>query len=266
MDGYDVEFEPYNGKEEEYEFVQDEGMPLGMYYRSLFYPGGCVIFDPRRVLRQFGFIQTVPYDDNQKFRLLPKGSKGTKSTTGSWKPKYDPDPSLLHWKEMDNNMLSWEGLESLRQNPCEFVEEYMDWYNQVSHPFIINREIQDLVEAEIAEAQATQAAAKKASDIKIHSASEAMTIMLSSATKFMSKMKKKVSCKQTTSVAEQQGFCNELQEVIRVGQSVNAKKKSMKRTRQEPGGPSGGGNASDTNDEHGGRGSDHGGGSRGGGA
>ncbi|XP_026384720.1 protein MAIN-LIKE 1-like [Papaver somniferum] len=91
LDGHDVEFEPYNTTVEEDEFVEEEDIPLGMYYGPLFYPGGYVIFDPRRVLRKFGFIQTVPYDDNQKFKLLLKGGKVTKSTTSFWKPKYDPD-------------------------------------------------------------------------------------------------------------------------------------------------------------------------------
>ncbi|XP_026446075.1 uncharacterized protein LOC113346781 [Papaver somniferum] len=97
--------------------------------------------------------------------------------------------------------------------------------------------------------------------------------VLSSATKLLKKIKKKVSSKQTTSVAEQQGFCNELEKVICICKSVSANKKAMKRTRQEPGGPSGGGNASDNNaeleggsggkEEHGARKRGRGGGKRG---
>lgn len=134
----DVAFQPYENEDEEDEVVEDEDMPVGMYHGPLWYPGGYVIYDPRRVLRQLGCVQKVPLFD-EKFRLLPKSGKGTKITTSSWEPKYDPDPTVEFWNNLDNHTLDVSKLTPLLDDPCEEDPGYMDWYNQISHPFIINK-------------------------------------------------------------------------------------------------------------------------------
>ncbi|XP_026443224.1 uncharacterized protein LOC113343152 [Papaver somniferum] len=113
-----VLFQPYVKEDEEDEIVEDEDMPVVMYHGPLFYPGGYVIYDPRRILRQLGCIQKVHLFD-KKFMLLPKGGNRTKITTSSWEPKYDPGPTFEYWKTLDNNKLDAAKLVPLGDDPCE---------------------------------------------------------------------------------------------------------------------------------------------------
>ncbi|XP_026442065.1 protein MAIN-LIKE 2-like [Papaver somniferum] len=78
-----VVFQPYKKDEEDDDVVEDEDMPFGMYYGPLFYLEGFIALDPCRVVRQYGFIQTILVLEESKFKLFPKGSNGTKSTKSS---------------------------------------------------------------------------------------------------------------------------------------------------------------------------------------
>ncbi|XP_026377940.1 protein MAIN-LIKE 1-like [Papaver somniferum] len=160
--------------------------------------GTDVVFDP--------CVQTLPLGHTQKFKLFPKGSKGTNSTSSSWEPKYEPELSLDHWKHLEDSILSWDELQTLHQDPREVVEGYMDWYSKISHPLIIDRVSLAQVEAEMAKAKAKEVAEEakgaKKSDNVIHDASDAVAMMH--------------------------------------WQAIGSKKRA-KRTRLEPGGPSGGG-------------------------
>lgn len=170
FDFEDVEFNPYN-------IVQEEGTEevpstsLATYYGPIWYPGGKLIYDPRRILRQMGIIQNVPRDIDNKYKLAPLGrsSNATQSTFGNWIPTFHPAPDYQTWTDRYDNLLPAtvnaydpalfdEGSYlKIVGNDEEQAGGYADWYAQQSHPLVINRAQQEIADAEEAEMIAEEA-------------------------------------------------------------------------------------------------------------
>ncbi|RZC49368.1 hypothetical protein C5167_017792 [Papaver somniferum] len=96
------------------------------YYGPIWYPNGYAIYNPRRVLRQLCCVQMDPNVENENFTLLVEG---TKNSEKYFEPKHEPTPA----------------------------EDYMEYYEEISHPFVINKEQQAKTDASKAKGKEREA-------------------------------------------------------------------------------------------------------------
>ncbi|KAL3652583.1 hypothetical protein CASFOL_002264 [Castilleja foliolosa] len=104
---------------------------------SVTYYHGCISahdvvepYNPDRVLRQFGYIQTIPRDP-VRAGDIPRGDSRAKVLLSSLAPYYDM------WR---GHVLPSEVFIRRAAPPWEFVPAYMSWYRKSSHPIIQNPE------------------------------------------------------------------------------------------------------------------------------
>ncbi|XP_026458677.1 uncharacterized protein LOC113359221 [Papaver somniferum] len=124
---------PKKPYEEDVEII--DFSPVAAYNGPLFHPGGCTMYNPRKVLRQLSCIQSVPQVEDFNFKVK---KQGTKNTEKNFFPKYDPAPSVDHWRNFGNYLVPVEELQDLFDEPNAADEGYMEWYEHFSHPRVIN--------------------------------------------------------------------------------------------------------------------------------
>lgn len=142
----DVVFHPYNiASDEDEEDVVINFSPVAGYNGPLFHPGGCTMYNPRRVLRQLSCVQSVPQVENFNFKVKKVGTKNIEKNSI---PKYDPAPSVDHWKNFGNYLVPVEELQDSFDEPNAADDGYMEWYEHFSHPRVINSVQQARVDKE----------------------------------------------------------------------------------------------------------------------
>ncbi|XP_026379578.1 uncharacterized protein LOC113274384 [Papaver somniferum] len=133
----DVVFHPYNNASDEDEEDVDviNFSPVAGYNGRLFHPGGCTMYNPGSVLRQLSCVQSVPQVENFNFKV---NKVGTKNSEKNFIPKYDPAPSVDHWKNFGDYLVLVEELQDSFDDPNAADDGYMEWYEHSSHPRVIN--------------------------------------------------------------------------------------------------------------------------------
>ncbi|XP_026400009.1 protein MAIN-LIKE 1-like [Papaver somniferum] len=131
----DVVFHPYSiaSDEDEEDIDVIDFSPVAGYNEPLFHHGGCTMYNPRRVLRQLSCVQSVPQVENFKVKKA-----GTKNSEKNFIPKYDPAPSVDHWKNFGDYLVPFEELQDSFDEPNATDDGYMEWYEHFSHPRVIN--------------------------------------------------------------------------------------------------------------------------------
>lgn len=68
--------------------------------------------------------------------------RGTKNTENYFIPKYEPTPTIEHWNDLMKYYIPGGDYVHCGEdvNACE--EDYLEWYREISHPFVINKEQQ----------------------------------------------------------------------------------------------------------------------------
>ncbi|XP_026387972.1 protein MAINTENANCE OF MERISTEMS-like [Papaver somniferum] len=229
LNAKDVVFEPYFDDE----CQDDQHAPVSFYYGPLFHPGGFSLYDPRRVLRQISYIQTVPKEKDEKFKSLVAG---TKNTYGFFKPQYDPEPSLDHWNNSKENQIATTHVTPLGDYRCQHSDNYMDWYNQISHPLVINKEALSHAEAKRLAEKATETEKTKKSAPGIQDASKAYDITVKEGRQLSKKMMRRIKCNKPLTVVEQKILYDRWKAIITKGKIYLEKtlmERVTKRTRQE---------------------------------
>ncbi|KAF9622283.1 hypothetical protein IFM89_031086 [Coptis chinensis] len=97
-----------------------------------FYNGGICFFDidevyfGERVLRQFGIQQCIP--------SAPSPSLSSKNKTG----KISTGIVTQYWECRDHYIIPVQNRVPLSQTPWDCVDTYLEWYNVISHPYLVN--------------------------------------------------------------------------------------------------------------------------------
>ncbi|XP_026442648.1 protein MAINTENANCE OF MERISTEMS-like [Papaver somniferum] len=114
------------------------------YYGPIWYPNGYAIYNPRRILRQLCCVQMDPDVENENFNLLVEG---TKNTEKYFEPKHEPTPTVAHWNTLGNYYLPLGDCVPCEGDVNACDEDYMEFYQEISHPFVINKEQQAKTDA-----------------------------------------------------------------------------------------------------------------------
>ncbi|XP_026413456.1 uncharacterized protein LOC113309255 [Papaver somniferum] len=114
------------------------------YYGPIWHPNGYAIYNPRRMLRQLCCVQMDLDVENENFTLQVQG---TKNTEKYFEPNHEPTPVVAHWNALTNYHIPRGDLVPCEEdvNACE--EDYMEFYEEISHPFVINNEQQAKADA-----------------------------------------------------------------------------------------------------------------------
>ncbi|RZC60202.1 hypothetical protein C5167_021948 [Papaver somniferum] len=154
----DVVFHPYGPPDDV--FVDEKEVnafsQVAPYYGPIWHPNGYAIYNPRRILRQLCCVQMDPDMEQENFTLQVEG---TKNSGKYFEPKHEPTPAVAHW-----NALTTYHVKQAVFVPCEgdvtaCDEDYMEFYEEISHRFVINKEqqaISDAAKAKDMEAKKSQ--------------------------------------------------------------------------------------------------------------
>ncbi|XP_026443191.1 protein MAINTENANCE OF MERISTEMS-like [Papaver somniferum] len=109
------------------------------YYGPILHPNGYAIYNPRRILRQLCCVQMDPDVEHENFTLQVQG---TKNTEKYFEPNHEPTPAVAYWNALTTYHIPGGDLVPCGGdvNACE--EDYMEYYEEISHPFVINKEQQ----------------------------------------------------------------------------------------------------------------------------
>ena len=132
----DVVFQPYvydEDRDEDAEFIPWSN--VSAYNGPLFHPGGFTMYNPRRVLRQFSCIQTIPNEEKFNFK---NANRPIINSEKNYTPKYEPTPLVAHWNNMDEYIVPTRELPESIDDPNACEQGYREWYESWSHPFVIN--------------------------------------------------------------------------------------------------------------------------------
>lgn len=159
------------------------------YNGPLFYPGGCTMYNPRRILRQLCCVQNVPQVERFNFKVK---KVGTKNTEMNFTPKYDPAPSVDHRNNIGDYIVTVEYLEDSYYEPNAADPGYMEWYEHIYHPRVINSVQQ--ARADKAKVTTMEKVAKKVMKATPMSGDKALKLW-NSAVKASAKLLKKMMAK-----------------------------------------------------------------------
>ncbi|XP_012836256.1 PREDICTED: serine/threonine-protein phosphatase 7 long form homolog [Erythranthe guttata] len=122
MSGEDVYWLPYGPG-------VHTSIPRTLYHGTIQYMWIVEPYMPDRVLRQFGFVQTIPRGLISSMEPCTRGPRGGQS----YKVTYAAPGGM--WNMLDDHSLRVRRLQKAR-HPCAVVDDYMKWYTPRTHPRI----------------------------------------------------------------------------------------------------------------------------------
>ncbi|RZC85723.1 hypothetical protein C5167_026389, partial [Papaver somniferum] len=79
--------------------------------------------------------------------------RGTKNTENYFISKYEPTPTVEHWNDLRKCYIPGGDYVPCGEDVNACDEDYLKWYRDISHPFVINKEQQARTDKEKAKAK-----------------------------------------------------------------------------------------------------------------
>ncbi|XP_026445453.1 uncharacterized protein LOC113346073 [Papaver somniferum] len=196
----------------------------------IWYPNGYALYKPRRVLRQLCYIQTDPDVENENFTLLVEG---TKITEKYFEPKHEPTPTVAHWNAHNNYHLPLGDCVPCQGHVNACDDDYMEFYKEISHPFVINKEQQAKTDA--AKAKANERESKRAQKEMPICGEEAKRLwdnVVLKGSKLLKKWMAKIKSEESMLTKEQTVYYKQWEGLITKRMVEPSRSKQLKRGRQ----------------------------------